>query len=938
MTVETQSIVTKAILDSKPYVAGAKDMSKSLRSLEKRISDTENKFKSFNSSIDSGDFSKFSSASGNTADKLKKVSVSSDNASKSIMGINASSVVSTSGLANLAKGVFDFGVESVQAFSSAERLRVGLDGLSKSINSSADSMINTLSNAVGGTVDDISLMESANKALAFGIVESEEDMATLAKTAKILGPTLGLSVGKALDDMTTGLARSSKLILDNIGIVVSQGEANERFAASLGISTKALTDEQKQLAFRQEALRQMTELSQRISTETETTADKIEKTSASFTNLTIAVGELISVPAGPFFDELASGMSRLTEGAEAWMIISEELAPRASELKGQVDSLKELESITSRISKNSDELQTLSQFGDESTLVFLTSLKEQEGLLNRRLELISSTNDLSVVSNQLQTELNNLSKIDLQDKENKLSSIESIIKSESETIPLIAEQLDLVSGLVDENKNILSTLDTESELYKIISSDQEKLVAKQSELTRELGETSDNLEEHKLFHKQILSLIDAETDAIDKMNAKLSRVSAINKEFGEANRQVLSFNDKLAAGGLEAERQIQAQEALTGSSISNRIAAENNRAQQVFDNYQQEQKLIKDTEKSSISSIEKRGDKLKSTLEDLVGKALIADGIDVDAILGNPQEQGDRLNENYRRLLAIASGDIGGEAAQLFKESLPDLADTIFAEGADPVQQAKMLAEKFRSGDQELFNQLVDTERLKANVRAILLGDDGTGIKPIIDQLTSELQAEGFNIGDIQSAISQAGIDVDSGVSSGVGQSTINQIDNTSQAITDIGIQSTLTSKTIEESLNKLKSPFEFVIENSKIISSIWQEIAGIATSAAGSMSSTANSVGVPTPNAGLPGPGFSDGVTNFVVPPGFNNDSFPMRVESGEEVTVKPKGQQGGTPSVVQATIVLDTGELVGAMTIPLAQNLGQLANNQFTGGQPAI
>jgi len=41
-------------------------------------------------------------------------------------------------------------------------------------------------------------------------------------------------------------------------------------------------------------------------------------------------------------------------------------------------------------------------------------------------------------------------------------------------------------------------------------------------------------------------------------------------------------------------------------------------------------------------------------------------------------------------------------------------------------------------------------------------------------------------------------------------------------------------------------------------------------------------------------GPGHQHG-TNFVVPPGFPNDTYPMRVTSGEHVQVTPKGQGGG-------------------------------------------
>ena len=48
-------------------------------------------------------------------------------------------------------------------------------------------------------------------------------------------------------------------------------------------------------------------------------------------------------------------------------------------------------------------------------------------------------------------------------------------------------------------------------------------------------------------------------------------------------------------------------------------------------------------------------------------------------------------------------------------------------------------------------------------------------------------------------------------------------------------------------------------------------------------------------PDAGGPqGPGYASGA-DFVVPPGYPNDSYPMRVQSGEHVTVTPAGQQRG-------------------------------------------
>jgi hypothetical protein len=40
-----------------------------------------------------------------------------------------------------------------------------------------------------------------------------------------------------------------------------------------------------------------------------------------------------------------------------------------------------------------------------------------------------------------------------------------------------------------------------------------------------------------------------------------------------------------------------------------------------------------------------------------------------------------------------------------------------------------------------------------------------------------------------------------------------------------------------------------------------------------------------------LYGRGYASGA-DFIVPPGFQNDSYPMRVQSGERVQVTPAGQ----------------------------------------------
>jgi len=69
---------------------------------------------------------------------------------------------------------------------------------------------------------------------------------------------------------------------------------------------------------------------------------------------------------------------------------------------------------------------------------------------------------------------------------------------------------------------------------------------------------------------------------------------------------------------------------------------------------------------------------------------------------------------------------------------------------------------------------------------------------------------------------------------------------------------------------------------------------------------------------AGEPEPAFAQG-GSFTVPPGYPNDSFPMRVQSGEHVSVTPAGQGGD--QVIHNTLVLD-GQVLADWTTRASRN----------------
>ncbi len=110
-------------------------------------------------------------------------------------------------------------------------------------------MLGSMRGATSGLISDFDLMAAANKAILLGLPVTASSMGTLAQAATVLGRAMGRDAKTSIDDMTTALGRSSPMILDNLGLSVKVGEANEAYARSLGKSADALTEGEKKQAF-----------------------------------------------------------------------------------------------------------------------------------------------------------------------------------------------------------------------------------------------------------------------------------------------------------------------------------------------------------------------------------------------------------------------------------------------------------------------------------------------------------------------------------------------------------------------------------------------------------------------------------------------------------------------------------------------------------------
>ena len=197
-------------------------------------------------------------------------------------------------LASFGMGIFGATiVETTKKFADLQDLQRGFDNLGRSINSSSE-FLDKLRKATNGTVDDMELMKQANNAMMLGIVKSEDEMANLFDAAQRMGQALGKDTVSSIESLVTGMGRQSRLMLDNLGIIVKTEEAYINYARANNLSADSLTDFQKKQAFNQETLRQSGEILSKLGDEVLTTNQYIAILEVSGAELTRTFGEFLT--------------------------------------------------------------------------------------------------------------------------------------------------------------------------------------------------------------------------------------------------------------------------------------------------------------------------------------------------------------------------------------------------------------------------------------------------------------------------------------------------------------------------------------------------------------------------------------------------------------------------------------------------------------------
>lgn len=207
------------------------------------------------------------------------------------------------------KKVWDFAREGAQIRQTGE----SFDFLMGKLGVTRD-LLGDLRVAAAGTVDDMTLMSGTATLLAgtsdqLGkeLAESTPRLLEIAKAANKLNPSLG-SVSDQYQSIATGIKRASPLILDNLGLVIKVGQANENYAASIGKTVTELTAEEKQLALLNAALESGDKLIAQVGGTTEATGDAFARLATEQKNAWDRLKAGISEALEPYAEAVADNL------------------------------------------------------------------------------------------------------------------------------------------------------------------------------------------------------------------------------------------------------------------------------------------------------------------------------------------------------------------------------------------------------------------------------------------------------------------------------------------------------------------------------------------------------------------------------------------------------------------------------------------------------
>lgn len=582
-----------------------------------------------------------------------------------------------------------------------------LDSYAGSVNQVGQAFVEAGRKASAGTIADYDLILNANRSIQFEVAKTSDQYAKLIELSTALGRAQGISDTQSLEFLTTGIARESRLILDNLGLIIDLDEATANYAATLGKSAGDLTTAERKQALLNAAFEQGQTAIEANREAANSAATQYERLDANTQNLRDILGELIAQGSAEYIKLLADQIQYANEVLEGRERLPDWMTGIGEAMQGAGESMTTATVQTAVLSKT---LQVLGaailgvdqQALENDTRAASDAFMVQEGAAANAGVALQMVGDAAGTAAM---EAQNL-KFAALDGADGLSTLESFAWSTATSLDAVAQAMGRASavqgrlgairqGAINQAQNLA--------LRAVQSgADPATVTAMYGEMADKLGNVSLNW--------------DATNEATLENKLALEDVSA---EY-----------TGVLEGIIEADKAAQKAARSTGG-----ISEEARKAQQAFD-------------------------ELTSKVGGVLSDSLNLDvGVNVDDIL--PRE--DAINENARRLADVAVKGYESPWYEYFRNEFPALFQEYFAGAADGdgvKVQAAQLVKNFQDG---LEPELLDKDKAKDRVRRLLLGEQS--MAQLAQEIASELSAEfggSISLGKIQ-ATAQSALGVDGG-------------------------------------------------------------------------------------------------------------------------------------------------------------------------------
>tara|TARA_R100000734_G_scaffold6268_2_gene5315 strand:+ start:632 stop:2584 length:1953 start_codon:yes stop_codon:yes gene_type:complete len=390
-----------------------------------------------------------------------------------------------------------------------------------------------LREATNGTVTDMELMRQANNAMLLGVARSTDELAEMFDIAQRLGRALGKDATSSLESFVTGLGRQSRLMLDNIGLMIKTNEAYEAFAKANQTTVSAMSDMEKKTAFINAGLEQGREKVAAFGEEIESSSDKIRSTNTAVQT---------------FSDDLSIGFSggfellseRLGETAESLSVFIRAMLPATF-------ATRELEAKAHALRM---ELAELKLKTDEQVTA-TRELTDEEKKLQKRQE----------------TRIKNL-KFELLNREDMLGVEKEMLKV----------KLDMREAISSEEMALLNLLDTRSLALKIQGKEKEFIEAQIAIKERQAAMIEDEetesaikrlqnmMEANDKLRELIIAFIDEQLQRISDFEDEKNRIHNMAAE--ELKQLQEELNEETSKKTKKTQQELEEQFRSTASAIT----------------------------------------------------------------------------------------------------------------------------------------------------------------------------------------------------------------------------------------------------------------------------------------------------------------------------------------------------------------------------------